>query len=128
MHNETMIKHQFSKMTELLDILVGYFAEGAVPNESAYACAALAREYADWLQGHDHDDSMIDFYEKNPGFVPMMFTDDITVSRQIARLKGTREILGKPYPPPRHELMMMPTSARMGTPVKVGNKSKRSKN
>ena len=119
MNNNKMIKQQCERLTYLLDTVVeGSYVEGAISNEAAYACLTLAREYAKSLQGLDHDSGMIDFYEMNPDFIPMMFPDDSAVEKQIAHLEDTREMLGRPFPPPRHELMMMPTSAECGNPVK----------
>lgn len=128
MSKTTMNNHDLEKLAYLLHILTeGHFVEGVVPNESAYPCAALAREYANRLRGLNHDSGMIDFYEMNPDFIPMMFPDDGAVVKQIDHLEITREMLGRPCPPPQHELMMMPTSAEGGHPVKPSSNGKRSK-
>jgi hypothetical protein len=56
-----MKKHVLEKLADLLHILTeGYFVEGVVPSESAYACAALAREHGNRLEGLANDSGMID--------------------------------------------------------------------
>jgi hypothetical protein len=115
MNKTATTKQDLERLAYLLHIIVdGHFVEGAVGNESAYACAALAREYVNRMGNHDHDGGMIAFFEANPEFVPMMFPDDGTVEKQMGQLKDTREMLGRPYPPPQHELMMMQRRMKLG--------------
>jgi hypothetical protein len=121
MNKTTMNEQQIERPAYLLHVLVeGHFVEGEVQNKSAYACAALARKSVDQLRGNAYDNGMIDFYEKNPKFVPMMFPDDSTVEKQIAQLKDTCEMLGRQCSPLRHKMMMMPTSTKGGHPAKPG--------
>ena len=117
MYESKMIEQHCKQLASLLETIGGFFVEGAIPAEQAYACSVLAREYVNRLQELDHDSGMIEFYELNPEFRPIMFSSDMAIREQLDRLEDSRGMLLNSSPP-RHELLMIPTSASAAPPVK----------
>lgn len=107
---EKMTTQTLARLEFLLDTLVdGLFEDGGLTFEGAYACATLAREYIRRLNVSGHNDRLIDFYEMNPGFAPVMFTDAETVEMRIQELEALRNLLDN-TDVPRHQFLMFPTS------------------
>jgi hypothetical protein len=114
--NNKKSPHNFEQLTELMNDLKQFFIQGDIPVEQAYACSTLAGEYLKRMQGLSHSNDMIEFYELNPGYRPIIFSCNETIDEQIARLEDSRNAL--PYmSPPRHKLMMLPEKITDTPPV-----------
>lgn len=101
-------KKSLEQVSHLLHAVVeGFFVEGEIPGESAYACAALASIYVDRLLGEDENCGLIELYESKPMSVPIMYSTDMAIQKQIDQLEAQRDMLSKASPP-RHQLVMAP--------------------
>ncbi len=101
-------KKSLEQVSDLLrPVAEGFFAEGEVHFESAYACVALASIYVDRLLGEDEHNGLIEIYESRPMSVPTMYSSDIAIQKQIDHLQALLDMLRK-ADPPRHQLVMAP--------------------
>lgn len=101
-------KKDLEQVSDLLRAVAeGFFAEGEVHFESAYACVALASIYVDRLLGEDENNGLIEIYESKPMAVPVMYSSDIAIKKQIYQLQALLDMLRKTSLP-RHQLLMAP--------------------
>lgn len=101
-----MSNESLDRVAHLLHAVVeGFFVAGEISGESAYACAALASVYVDRLRGEDKNCGLIKLYESSPRRVPIMYSSDMAVEKQISQLEAQLDML-RNASPPRHQLNM----------------------